>query len=571
MPEMRENMKKFHLTETYALINFETSNCDSATEVIASKGFSLVLAQFIRKMRKRRSSLMIDFKGIRVSVFLDAFKSLLIWDYESILKKNDSLYPLMKKRKAFERFTEAFYNDWRSLRRYGFLYGHRSYALASDPIDTSDALNEHILYLYRRISENIRGRPFQVYRQLPAGVNANMVLIFHRWSQAKAYKDLENVGFAQNILTRPPFMVYSKANTRSGLFREIYENPIASLSINRLHYICFPIKIGSILSFVYVHRDFLHHGIALGNLFEIVSYEDLKDKKPQIVYLYGIRETDYDGTFTYDEKEDIYFGFVSRDEKNDYFGYMKKMLLTLHNVHMIDQGRLPIHGAMVRIVFKNTMIKRVVIIGDSGAGKSETLEALRVIGGDRIEHMDVVFDDMGVFLEHDGKVVANGTETGAFVRLDDLDNGYAYQKMDRAIFMNPDQTNARVVLPVAEHETITENHPVDMLLYANNYERYVQGIRLFDSAEEALNVFCRGRRKAKGTTSEQGLVESFFANPFGPVQRQDQTNILLKKYFHRLFQDGTPIGEIHTELAIEGLEVEGPKKAAGRLLELLMK
>lgn len=564
-------MKKFHLTDSYALINFEASTCDSATRIIASKGFNLVLAQFIRKMRKEKSPLMTELKGIRASHFLDAYKSLLIWDYASVLRKNGALLPLLEKRKAFERFTEAFYDDWRNLRRYGFLYGNRSYALEANPIQTADALNEHILYLYRRISENIRGRAFQVYRQLPAGVNANMVLIFHRFTVSEAYKDIQNVGFAQNILTRPPFMIYSKANKRSGLFKEIPQNPLASLTINRLHYVCFPIRIGSTLSFVYVHRDFLHHGIALGNLFEIVPYETLKDEKPKIVYLYGIRENAYDGTFTYDKNEDIYLGFVSRDEKNDYFGYMKKMLLTLHNVYMIDRGRLPIHGAMVKITFRNRMVKHVVIIGDSGAGKSETLEALRVIGGNVIENMDVVFDDMGVFFEKNGHVVANGTETGAFVRLDDLDNGYAYQKMDRAIFMNPDQTNARVVLPVADHETITTDHPVDMLLYANNYEKNELGIRLFDSVEEALTIFCRGMRKAKGTTSEQGLVESFFANPFGPVQKRKQTENLLEHYFKRLFEDGIPTGEIHTELAIEGFEVDGPKRAAQRLLELLMR
>ena len=30
---------------------------------------------------------------------------------------------------------------------------------------------------------------------------------------------------------------------------------------------------------------------------------------------------------------------------------MKKMCLTLHNLHMIAQKRLPIHGSMMRITF----------------------------------------------------------------------------------------------------------------------------------------------------------------------------------------------------------------------------
>jgi hypothetical protein len=62
-------------------------------------------------------------------------------------------------------------------------------------------------------------------------------------------------------------------------------------------------------------------------------------------------------------------GFVSRLDKNDYFGYLKKMLLTLHNLAMIDQKKLPIHGAMVSIVLNNDETKNIVVVGDSGAGK----------------------------------------------------------------------------------------------------------------------------------------------------------------------------------------------------------
>lgn len=36
--------------------------------------------------------------------------------------------------------------------------------------------------------------------------------------------------------------------------------------------------------------------------------------------------------------------------------------------------------------------------------------------------------------------------------------------------MNPDKTNARIVIPVATYKDITTGRPVDMVLYANNYE-----------------------------------------------------------------------------------------------------
>ncbi|HHT54958.1 MAG TPA: phosphoenolpyruvate carboxykinase, partial [Acholeplasma sp.] len=368
----------------------------------------------------------------------------------------------------------------------------------------------------------------------------------------------------------PPFIINSKSNTRSGLFTKIDNNPLKDLSINPNHFLTFPIKVGPLLAFVYIHRDFIHQGIALSNLFQFANYENFKDKSPDLVYVYGIKESEYDCKYFYDDKEDILIGFVSRDDKNDYFGYLKKMLLTLHNVKMINSGHLPIHGAMVKIKLNDNSIKNVVIVGDSGAGKSETLEAMRLIGNKQIKRMEVVFDDMGTFKINDNnKVVANGTETGAFVRLDDLDTGYAYQIMDRAMFLNPNKVNARVVVPISSYDFIMQNHKVDLFLYANNYDEENSDIKVFENINEALEVFKRGRRKAKGTTSEVGLVESYFANPFGPVQMQQETNILLDKFFNNLKDNKVIIGEIYTKLAVSGHESSGPIEAAKLLLNYL--
>ena len=95
------------------------------------------------------------------------------------------------------------------------------------------------------------------------------------------------------------------------------------------------------------------------------------------------------------------------------------MTLTLHNLVMIKRGYLPIHGAMVNIELKDGKTANVVIMGDSGAGKSESLEAFRTLSEDYISNMTIIFDDMGTFKEVDGKIYGYGTEIGAFVRLDD--------------------------------------------------------------------------------------------------------------------------------------------------------
>ncbi|MBU1093688.1 MAG: phosphoenolpyruvate carboxykinase [Firmicutes bacterium] len=567
-------MKKFHLTKNYAIINFDATICDSEVNIISSKSFEAVLIQYIRQLRTDHDPIMDKLKGIRVQLFHDAFQLLLIWNYQDVMKKNPYLDSLLKERDAFYHFTESFYDYWRKLERFGIIASQKAYAQnarTADLIQVSDQFNQRILYLYRTITQHILGREFLVFRQLPAGINANIMMVAHKFTNNETYQNLQNVGFITNMLTRPPFIVYTDSNTRSGLFQPINENPLSKISFNKLHYFVYPIKVGSLLAFVYVHRDFLHHGVALSNLFEPAAYEEFKDKKPDLLFIYGIREDEYDGKYLYDKKEDMYVGFVSRAEKNDYFGYMKKMLLTLHNISMIDHQMLPIHGAMVQIILNDNQMKHIAIIGDSGAGKSETLEALRTIGSKYIKDMKVVFDDMGVFFMKDEHIYAHGTEIGAFVRLDDLDSGYAYQEIDRAIFMNPNQVNGRIILPVSYYDFIMRDHQVDMVLYANNYEENTKGLRFFDDLDDALHVFRSGKRFAKGTTSEVGLVESYFANPFGPVQRMKDTEIILKNQFEMLFNQKVVVGEIYTQLAVVGKHMNGPVLAAKKLLEYITK
>jgi hypothetical protein len=43
--------------------------------------------------------------------------------------------------------------------------------------------------------------------------------------------------------------------------------------------------------------------------------------------------------------------------------------------------------------------------------KSETLEALRIIGKDYIKQMKIVFDDMGTFFKKDGHIYAHGRKS----------------------------------------------------------------------------------------------------------------------------------------------------------------
>lgn len=81
--------------------------------------------------------------------------------------------------------------------------------------------------------------------------------------------------------------------------------------------------------------------------------------------------------YYYQTNDKTFIGVLPALDKYDYFGYFKKMLLTLFNLTMINNNVLPIHGAGLSIHLRNGITKNVVILGDSGAGKSETIEAMK--------------------------------------------------------------------------------------------------------------------------------------------------------------------------------------------------
>lgn len=134
---------------------------------------------------------------------------------------------------------------------------------------------------------------------------------------------------------------------------------------------------------------------------------------------------------------------------------------------------------------------------------------------------------MGCLSLVDGKVKTSGTEVGAFVRLDDLDAGYSFKELDRSVFMNPDKVNARIVIPITDYKDVIADHDVDIFLYANNYEAEGEALEFFDNEEDALKVFRAGNRMAKGTTTEYGLVGSYFCKPIwsSSEKRTDRTII----------------------------------------------
>ena len=569
---------EYIFNDKQVVMNFSEKFCKNEIEVLNSNCFADVLGRYINHLYKTENQSflpLLDYfpKKKVVERLVRIFKLIFCLSFDD-LAKMENLEVVVEKRLVLYGLVQDFYNYWRKIERYSVVMSRvtRDGVEATSFIQAQSEFNNTVLSTYRTISEKLYGEKFPIYRQLPAGVNASLLLSRNEWMKKDSiYSFLAKCEAIESIVIRPPFISYSAKNKRTGTYPEAKENPIYRVKDNfeAKNYYCYAAKVGSALAYVYFHRDYMAHGITIGNLFEFVPLAECRGQKPDLLYIFG-GEYDGESEFYYDKENDIYVGLAPHNSSIDYFGYMKKMLLTLYNTKMIDNGFLPIHGACVHITMRDGTKKNIVIMGDSGAGKSESLEALSEMAGDDISNQLTVFDDMGTFKIEDGKVKAYGTEIGAFVRLDDMTSGYAYREMDRAIFMNPDKTNSRLVIPVATYSQIMEGYNVDMYLYANNYDEECESeVEFYDNAEEAKKIFIRGARRAKGTTQELGMTESFFANPFGPVQREAQTRVIIDKVFDKLFETGVPVGNLHTRLAVPGMEHDGPALAAKKLFEIL--
>jgi energy-coupling factor transporter ATP-binding protein EcfA2 len=246
------------------------------------------------------------------------------------------------------------------------------------------------------------------------------------------------------------------------------------------------------------------------------------------------------------------------------------MVLTLHNVKIMEQGKMPFHGAMARVTMKGNRKATILLIGDTATGKSETLEAFRILAEEEIEDITIIADDMGSLdIDDEGNVIGYGTEIGAFVRLDDLQPGFAFGQLDRTIIMNPSQVNARVVLPVTTYEDVTRGFEVDYIFYANNYEETDEDhpvVERIHAAEKAIDIFREGTAMSKGTTTSTGLVHTYFANIFGPVQYKPTHEVIAKRYFEAIFKKGIFVGQLRTKLGITGWERKGPEEAARQII-----
>ena len=582
------NTHSYEIFGKKIIIRIHDVICENASELLNTRLFKDILEIAVSELFRRNSCLLKIFRDGQIT---DKSYDRLIHCLAALASDDGSVQSkqelerysdFLNDRTLFNDFVEYIYNFWRQYDRFiicdsmGRNWDKRPYRTFNATIGQ---LTHLIRGMYRDIQEAVMGDHPRIYRQVAAGaeiatISVNHVVPFFD----KKYDILNTTSMIRQVLINPPLILNPPMNKRKGSFIKVDKNPLDLINIQEGDWLCYPAKVGTLTILVYFHKYFIDLGLTLCNLFQLANDDDLM-QKPDAIYFYGVDENSLDSlapfptVFHEDAKNDLLVAAVPRRDEFGYFGYLKKMILTLHNIIMMKRGRLPFHGALVKMILKGDKVRTILFAGDTGAGKSETLEALREMAQDDIQDMFIIADDMGSLeINVQGEIIGYGTEIGAFLRLDDLQPGYALGQIDRAIIMSANQVNARIVIPVANYDKVIKGDRVDYILYANNYEEIDDDhpiIEKFDDLEKAYNVFKEGTVMSKGTTASTGIVHTYFANIFGPAQYKPLHEKIARQYFKTFFDKGIFVGQVRTRLGLKGFERSGPEEAAKCLIDIL--
>ena len=546
------------------VFDFTVKRPSTSTELLTSKTFKEIVDNYIYEQMKKQTDVYEFIKlnfGNNQSEKLTNLCQLLLKTSYIELQKN---FEYLSNKQVLLKIADGLYDQWRKNQRYVLLED----SLTNDRYELLEAIDRFsrlVISTYRDVYENILGTSQRIYRELPSGANAGFLITKTTFDLPVELSAFNNSFYIKSMMIKPPFLVHTKSNTRKGVFKE-KNYPITKIDSN--NYLSIGVKIGGSLGLCYISKKYLDYVIGIGNLFELATPDEANKEKPEFYMIFGYEDEHIKECYYYKLNDGTYVGVCPDTPEIDYFGYVKKMILTLHNLNRINNNELPIHGAGIKIKKTDGTSIVFAILGDSGAGKSETLEALKSLNYDEIADVVTLFDDMGTMVNINGKLYIKGTETGAFVRLDDLDKSYSIKSIDRAIYFNPESINSRLVIPMSTYLESSTLYPIDAFLLADNYSEGETLIKYTDK-EKAIADFIEGKRMTMQTTSEKGIVSTFFANPFGPVQEEEKTRKIIESFFEILYKTNVKVLRIRTRLSYE--RKEGPEKAAKEIYNELIK
>ncbi len=204
------------------VFNFSEKFCTTETEVLNSDCFREVWSRYIKNLFATENQsflpvLTIFPKSKVVNYTIDLFKLLLSFSIDEIENLNPFYAKALEMRDVLYDLVQNFYDYWRRLERYAVVMNRatRDGVESTSFVKAQSQFNNVILSTYRSVSEKLFGASFPVYRQLPAGVNAALLIAKNEWMKKDSpYYFLAKSEAIEQIVIRPPFISYSLQNLK---------------------------------------------------------------------------------------------------------------------------------------------------------------------------------------------------------------------------------------------------------------------------------------------------------------------------------------------------------------------
>ena len=123
-------------------------------------------------------------------------------------------------------------------------------------------------------------------------------------------------------------------------------------------WICYPALVGPLVVFVYFHQRFIGLGLRAGQPLRAGLRRADRGRARRRLPLRrpaggaGPLRRPADRVLRRRGRPACWSAPCPLEDRFGYFGYLKKMVLTLHNVAIMERGRMPFHGAFARLVLR---------------------------------------------------------------------------------------------------------------------------------------------------------------------------------------------------------------------------
>ncbi len=497
--------------------------CSTSEHLLKSRIFSKFLKkykmEFIENLRTRKEN------KLEVENKINFILEITARDFLKVLESDNALEESVAERNvALVKFIDGGFHHFRNVTYSRLVRLHNEVITGEEtPDSVKDLVTEKAASLSQLIVDTRRlllkkvGLESGVRRS--AGLDASPSVTAgeisgHYLNLPSDYVSLSSVPLTIAADIRTGVDYSTAANKRAYPFFELDHNPFKDDEFVPEDWTAVPLRVGAWLIVAYLHKSngCIEIEAGLLNLFPFAKSEDiLSNRKPDGVFIFGCPSSDMDDLgYFWDEENELLVGLVPNLDECKYFGYGKKPILTLHNVLAIRAGDLPLHCGCTRYVCNFD---------------EKTNEPF-------ITEMLVKADDMGrakIEKDADGvdRMIFYGTETGAFACLDGFSEHAKMQMLGREIGYNKESgSNARQIVPVATVDEVMTGHPLDGLMYNNNFNIIAEGEKTIHydmPVMDAIEQFRKGERVAAGSTqTHRGKKEiSYWANPFPLLEEAD--------------------------------------------------